>query len=486
MDIPDVRENIARARAAVGWVYPELKWLSGKEAVSANRERNELLGILAGNVSSSFFGNKIHIGELSPGCSLCGRGHVSCLFINGLCTANCFYCPQDRKIKKERLPSSDRMIFDDPREYAARLEKLNYKGVGFSGGEPLLVFDKLLEYIGTLRTKFGKKFYLWLYTNGDLADAYKLKKLGEAGLDEIRFDISAGKYDLRHAAAAVGRIKTVTVEIPAIPEDLPILKKCLPDMRKLGIEYLNLHQLTANKNNYKNYAGRGYTFLHYPDISVFESEMAALRFMCYAIDRGVGLKISYCSTMFKSRLQRKGARQRLGPGVKEAGEELTRAGYIRRLSVHGSTGQMGAIAAKLRRHGRGEWALNSGGMELMFNASLLKEINTDKHPVTIRYFEPCLMARNEGELDPDSSVRPSDVSAGRRLVSQKDGVSALAMECFLELYVERVKESEVLARLFKRYDLKTGRSLADLRADTEGLLACKEWEFVEAGFPRVY
>ncbi|MFH1640881.1 MAG: radical SAM protein, partial [Candidatus Omnitrophota bacterium] len=213
--------NRTNVKKEIGWVYDDLKWLTGKELKSANNERDALLKSLSKEASFSFMQSKIHIGELSPGCLMCATGHWSCLYINGLCTANCFYCRQDRKIREERLPKEE-IYFDNPEYYIAYAEKLNFKGIGFSGGETLLVFDKLLRYIEKIRERFGKSMYLWIYTNGNLATKDKLKRLKKSGLDEIRFNISANDYDLRPAELAVGIMNTVTVEIPSIPEDYEI------------------------------------------------------------------------------------------------------------------------------------------------------------------------------------------------------------------------------------------------------------------------
>ena len=176
----------------------------------------------------------------------CGQGTWSCLFIGSLCTANCFYCPQDRKNKKDQPPTESGLMFDNPDDYVDYLEKFKFKGVGFSGGEPLLKYKKILTYIKKIRERLGKGIYIWLYTNGDLVDKNKLNALKEAGLNEIRFDIAARNYDLKAVKMASAIIDRVTVEIPAIPEDYEILKKCLPRMKAIGVAHLNLHQLFAN------------------------------------------------------------------------------------------------------------------------------------------------------------------------------------------------------------------------------------------------
>lgn len=326
VDIKDTRE-------ITGWSYYEMKWLTEDQAREANQKRDELLQSIAGRAKSNFLGNKIGPGELSPGCMNCGGGTWSCIFINCLCTANCFYCPQDRKNKKDMLPNESGLTFDNPDDYVDYLEKFKFKGASFSGGEPLLKYEKVLTYTRKIRERFGEEFYIWLYTNGDLVNKEKLKALKEAGLNEIRFDIAARNYDLKAVKMAIGVIDTVTVEIPAIPEDYEMLKKSLPRMKAIGVAHLNLHQLFANQYCYKQYIDRRYTFLHQPNIPVLESEMTALRIIKYAVDKNIGLPINYCCSIYKHRFQQKGYRKRFGSFIKEQYEVSTESEFIRRLAI---------------------------------------------------------------------------------------------------------------------------------------------------------
>jgi len=52
-------------------------------------------------------------------------------------------------------------------DYINYLKRYPFEGIGFSGGEPLLVFDKLMEYIKEIRKVFGSAHYVWIYTNGE-------------------------------------------------------------------------------------------------------------------------------------------------------------------------------------------------------------------------------------------------------------------------------------------------------------------------------
>ena len=146
-------QNIRRAKQIFGSAYHEMKILSEDEARLANQERDKILKLLSRAVNWGFKRSKIYLGELSPGCLMCGRGKWSCMHINVLCTSKCFFCIQNRKIKKEGSPKANEIVFDDPEDYVDYLEKFNFKGVGFSGGESMLVFEKMLFYNKKIRQK---------------------------------------------------------------------------------------------------------------------------------------------------------------------------------------------------------------------------------------------------------------------------------------------------------------------------------------------
>jgi uncharacterized protein len=480
----------AKCQRPIGFPYPDLKWLTEEEALLANRERNELIASLSDDVTHGFMHNKIHTGELSPGCLICGQGYWSCMFINGLCTAHCFYCPQDRNIKKERPPTEQGQIFDTPKDYVDYLEKFNIKGVGFSGGEPFLVFETLVTYITTIRERFGKGFYLWIYTNGDLVDKDKLRMLKDAGLDEIRFNISARDYDLQRVGLAIGIIDTVTIEIPSIPEDHETLKGCLKSMQKLGVKHLNIHQLLATQFNYKKYIDRGYTFLHHPNVPILESEMAALKLMRYAIDNNITLPINYCTAAYKDRLQGSGNRTRKALLLKEGCEEVTSSGYVRKISMQDAPANIKEIMKSLqeRKCGSNSWSVNAAATELFMHGSLLEDVNATLYDVTIKYFEPQLKAGPGAAETGKEIVLNSNkkVFLRKQLVAQQKGLSTAALKSFQKLFIEKMHDKEVLSHFFKEYTLKTKESVREMNKEMDLLMSLKKWEHLETGFPKLY
>lgn len=482
--------NIMQVRRQIGWIYPELKWLTEEESAEANEKRQRLLQSLSHKVTYSFAENKIHTGKLSPGCLICGAGYWSCMFINGLCTAHCFFCPQDRKMKEERLPEEDGIVFENTQDYADYLEKFNFKGVGFSGGEPLLVFDKLLEYLGKIRERFGDKIYLWIYTNGSLVNEDKLKRLKKAGLNEIRFDISANNYDLHPVELAAKAIDTATVEIPAIPKDYEIVKKCLVKLEKSGVKHLHIHQLNATEYNYKNFSERSYTFIHSPSIPVFESEITALKLISWAIGNRISLPINYCSSVYKNRLQDKGKRERCAPFVRDEFEEITRSGYIRSLAVSGRPENIKKVARILQERSCQDnlWQIDDTKTKVSFHSGLLKYIDFSKNNLTVSYFCPQLIsAPNPGEAAKEISLNPRrKIFLRKELLICQRLTSAAAIESFRKLFIENMREKEARSYFYRNYELKNRQGLESLKKEMELLMVFKTWEHLERGLPEIY
>jgi sulfatase maturation enzyme AslB (radical SAM superfamily) len=116
-------------------------WFTDAEAKAAEQEKRELLKALGGQVQAGARGSKPHIGQLSPGCTICMDGYWGCNYINGRCQKRCFYCTQSQTV--DRKSRSDGFTFESPSEHVSFLKAFHVEGVGFSGGEPLMALDRL-------------------------------------------------------------------------------------------------------------------------------------------------------------------------------------------------------------------------------------------------------------------------------------------------------------------------------------------------------
>jgi pyruvate formate-lyase activating enzyme-like uncharacterized protein len=287
-----LQQLVESVKTDTGWVYHEMPWISAEEAPRLEQVRRGLLERLGEALSYSFSGTKPHIGALSPGCRLCGTPDSVFHFINRPCTRKCRFCPQDRSTDREMPPWTDGMWFENDGDFVLFLEAFGIRGVGFSGGEPLLALDKLVSRIRAVRRSRCRDAHLWLYTNGDLLDRDSLEKLGSAGLDEIRINISARSYDLSPVRLARVRIPVVTVEIPALPGDADQVKKAMVDLDALGADHLNLIQLEISRDNYRSLDLGAFHVSHRTELlPVFESELCSLEMMLFRQERGLRLPV---------------------------------------------------------------------------------------------------------------------------------------------------------------------------------------------------
>lgn len=379
MTTKDAVAHRSRAREEYPDSYDDMKWFTPETASIASQKRGHLIDTVFNDHAAGpgwlFCKTKLFIHAISPGCALCGQGEWSCLFINGICNASCFYCPSDQK--KEGQPVTSSLEFSNPNDYADYVKAFNIKGVSFSGGEPLMSFDRVLLFLKTLRAKVSHSLHIWMYTNGLLITEDKLKKLKDNGLDEIRFDISADTYRLGAMKKAIGLIPCVTVEIPAIPEDLKKTRPLIKELHEAGVNYLNLHQIRCSRFNKTRLMKRGYTFVNGAGVTVMETEMAALELIQYALDNNIPLPINYCSFTYRHQFQKAGAQRRNSLKIKAGHEDVTPTGLIRTLSICGTEDQLYPIHKHLlsKLENTSLWRLSKAGDQLFFNADVWPLIN---------------------------------------------------------------------------------------------------------------
>jgi pyruvate formate-lyase activating enzyme-like uncharacterized protein len=210
-----------------------------------------------------------------------------------------------------------------------------FSGVSISGGEPLLTPELTLAFLRAVRKRCGDNVHLWLYTNGTMLTADLCSKLGNVGLDEIRFDLGAVRYHLKKLRLAIDCIPTVTVEIPAVPEDEELLKLKMIEMAEAGVKHLNLHQMRLTPYNFDSLTKRGYIFLHGEKVTVLDSELCALRMVRFGLEQGIPLPVNFCSFTYKRRFQLAASRRRAALSLCGPGETVTETGFLRTLSATG-------------------------------------------------------------------------------------------------------------------------------------------------------
>ncbi|MBN1117075.1 MAG: radical SAM protein [Bacteroidales bacterium] len=374
--------------------YSNIKWINPYSAFEYQNQRNKFLENIGHFVL--FKGTKPYLNHISEGCNLCGQGLWSCLFITGKCNANCFYCPTAQD--KDDVPVSQGLSFPTPESYSEYVNHFGFKGVSFSGGEPLLFSERVLDYLQELRKSCAPDIYAWMYTNGILSNQETFAKLAELNLNEIRFDIGATGYTLENVSKAKGIIKNVSIEIPAVPEEKEVIKTLLPNMIKAGVTNLNLHQLRLTEYNAPKLLKRDYTFIPAEKPIVLESELAALEIIDYAKSQKLDIGINYCSFFFKNRFQAAGFKKQVS-GVFSANENaITQKGYIREQNQR----EINYYSVKLDDIENS--SPNSSELALIhkayaFNKTLIKKISTNPEITCLIQTEPEVIPENDEIFD---------------------------------------------------------------------------------------
>ena len=172
-------------------------------------------------------------GKLPRGCELCVKGKKTVVFVTGVCTKSCYFCPlSEKKFHKDVIYANERPI-EDLKDIVTEAKLCSSKGVGLTGGDPLTKLDRTIQIIKLLKKEFGTHFHIHLYTPLDLVDEKTIKKLEQAGLDEIRFHPDLDDNKLWKKV----NIKTTMskgIEIPVIPKK--DIKKLI---KSIEVDFIN-------------------------------------------------------------------------------------------------------------------------------------------------------------------------------------------------------------------------------------------------------
>lgn len=180
------------------------------------------------------------------------------LFVTGRCHRGCWYCPiaADRS-GGDAIVANDRRV-EREEEILREGEVMSALGSSITGGEPLLVTDRVVRICGMLKDHFGRDHHIHLYTGmapgPDTLDAFR-------GLvDEIRlhppedhWPSILGSPFLRSVEAARGKGFTAGFEVPSLP-GLDRLAPALP-----SLDFLNVNELEWGEISAEEMRRRGYT-----------------------------------------------------------------------------------------------------------------------------------------------------------------------------------------------------------------------------------
>lgn len=288
--------------------------------------------------SDSFFTH------LPTGCRLCRLGAKMVLFVTGLCDRTCFYCPvseeksnKDFTFANERPVSSDKDILDEARSMEAL-------GTGITGGEPMLVPDRVLGYIRLLKSAFGALHHIHLYT-AQSPGRDTLERLRAAGLDEIRFHPPPHTWQKLEESGFVSSIEfskelgfETGFEIPSLPGSEHVADTA----SKCGV-FLNLNELEFSYTNTAALKEYGFIPLSDEGCAAAGSRDSARNVFLQQPE----LKGHFCSSCFKDAVQ---LRERLLRTARTAGrgfDEITPDGTLFYGVVEGDVDEIAGLLDEL-------------------------------------------------------------------------------------------------------------------------------------------
>ena len=240
------------------------------------------------------------------------KGCQSCLLGTGLsavrktnkCNLDCKFCYNYGQL--ENIPAVGEGMWEigGTKFYEKDIELLlsihqKPTGISYVYLEPFMEIEKYFPVI----TKFSDaKIHQHLYTNGTLAKEETLKALGEAGLNELRFNLGASKCSdkvIENIGLAKKYIYNVGIETPMTPEFFATFFRKKQMILETKLDFINCAELHLNENNIDNYSGENMYISRHGYISPAWSRELTLKFMKIADEENWDLVVHDCSNYTK-------------------------------------------------------------------------------------------------------------------------------------------------------------------------------------------
>ncbi|HZD43518.1 MAG TPA: radical SAM protein, partial [Methanomicrobiales archaeon] len=242
------------------------------------------------------------------------------LFVTGRCNRTCWYCPLGSERKDRDAIFANEKRVSSIEEIVQEAEVMSALGTGVTGGEPLLVLDRVVEFCSNLKERFGKEHHIHLYT-GSAPQEADLRRL--AGLvDEIRLhppqELWPRILDTPYARSLRWAREMgfdVGIEVPALP-GLEDLAPALP-----LLDFLNINELEWGEVSGDAMRSRGLVPVDSLHNAVKNSHRWAAPLRRHA-------KVHWCSSSFKDSVQLRERLKRIARNTARPFDEVTEDGTI--------------------------------------------------------------------------------------------------------------------------------------------------------------
>ena len=240
------------------------------------------------------------------------KGCRSCLLGTGLsavrrtnrCNLRCKFCYDYGEMDAQPPIGEGMWEIGGTKFYERDLELLlavsrRPTGIAYVYLEPFMEIEK---YYGVIRRFREAGVYQHMYTNGTLATPQNLRALGEAGLNELRFNLGASDCADRvidMIGEAKRHIPMVGVETPMTPELYRRFLEKADAIRATGLDFVNCAELHLNPNNADNYPGAPMYMCRQGYVSPIWSRELTLKLMRRAAEENWDMVVHDCSNRTK-------------------------------------------------------------------------------------------------------------------------------------------------------------------------------------------
>ena len=263
---------------------------------------SEIKGLKTLENRTFFVGNE---SKFPKGCRSCllGTG-LSAIRKTNKCNLECKFCYNYGEIDDIPPIGEDMWEIGDTKFYDKDIDLLlsiqqKPTGISYVYLEPFMEIEK---YYSIIKKFSAAGIHQHLYTNGTLATEETLKALGEAGLDELRFNLGASNCSdkvIENIGIAKKYIKNVGIETPMTPEFFKEFFKKKQAILETKLDFINCAELHLNENNIDNYYGENMYIARQGYISPTWSRELTLKFMKIADEENWDLAVHDCSNYTK-------------------------------------------------------------------------------------------------------------------------------------------------------------------------------------------
>lgn len=250
------------------------------------------------------------------------KGAKLVLFVTGLCSRGCFYCPLSEKRKGRDVVYANERPVRSVRDIIEEGRLIDALGTSLTGGDPAARFGRVLRYIRLLKREFGKKHHIHMYCASKLSEE-QLLMLKHAGLDELRFHA----WSVGPVKRAVRAGLQAGVELPVIPGSYEKLRNLLFDLDTSGCRFVNLNELEFSDTNLVELKARRFEIRSDESMAVKGSETLAKEVMRWAAGH-TSLSVHYCPSSLKDGVQLRNRLKRRARNVARPHEVITEEGLL--------------------------------------------------------------------------------------------------------------------------------------------------------------